>query len=177
MRNDQSYEPQHPVSQNCLFGSPVLRADNQPPERIASHDFHQPLGVSDRSVVSGFYSCPPLSTHLLNRFVHYFVGSLRWFQRHRQIPSARCRRELNLLPRSRIKTETLPLRSETDPSTTISHLRDSHLRSSAIDFSAVNDHWLSGAQDPLSLVIHFCLGLQWCTHIRADNLCESNVHM
>ena len=34
----------------------------------------------------------------LNHFVQYFVASLRWLQRHRQIPSTKCQRKLDLLP-------------------------------------------------------------------------------
>ena len=62
-------------SQDCLSGSPVLRAETRPPEKIASHDFHQPFRVSDRSVVSGFHNCPFLCTDFLNRFVQHFIGS------------------------------------------------------------------------------------------------------
>ena len=54
-------------SQHHLLKSPVLRAETRPPERIACHNFHQPTSVSDRSVVSGFYSCPFLCADFLNR--------------------------------------------------------------------------------------------------------------
>ena len=142
-----------------LLKFPVLRAETRTPERIASHDSHQPISVSDRSVVSGFHNGPVLRADLLNRTVQYFVGSLWWLHLHRQIPTTRCRRELDLLPCSRIKTETLSLRPKTTPSTTIRHLGDRHQGSSAVDFSALDGHWLScsiqGAQDPVSLVIHF----------------------
>ena len=47
-------------------GSPVLRAEDQPRDRVASHDFHQPLCVSDCSVISGFYIGPLLCTDFLN---------------------------------------------------------------------------------------------------------------
>ena len=138
---------QGPRARDCfqchLLKFPVLRADTRPPERIALHDSHHAI-VSDRFEVFGFCSCSPLCADHLNRFVHYFVGSLWWFQLHRQIPSARCRRELDLLPCSRIKTETLPLWSKTNPSTTICHLSDCHLRSSTVDFSALHGHRLSG---------------------------------
>ena len=65
--------PPDSPSQDCLFGSPVLRAETQPPERIASHDSHLPFGVSDRSVVSA-----ALCADFLNRFVQHFIGSLWW---------------------------------------------------------------------------------------------------
>ena len=99
MGNDQSCEPQfhlsraslvvpahlhfprrpcrrgHRCSQDCLLDLPVLRAEARPPARVASHDFHQPLCVSDRSVVSGFDIGPFLCTDFLNCFVEHFVGS------------------------------------------------------------------------------------------------------
>ena len=139
---------QGPRARDCfkshVLESPVLQADTRPPERITSHDSHRPIRVSDCSVVFGYCSCSSLCADFLNRFVQYSVGSLQWLQLHRQIPSARCRCELNLLPCSRIKTETLPLWSKTNPSTTICHLSDSHQRSSTIDFSIFDGHWLSG---------------------------------
>ena len=48
----------HRCSQDCLLDSPVLWPEARPPERVTSHDFHQPLCVSDRPVVSGFYLGP-----------------------------------------------------------------------------------------------------------------------
>ena len=99
----------HGCSQDCLLDPPVLRAGAKPPERVASHDFHQPLCVSDRSVVSGFHIGSFLRTDILNCFVQHFVGSVRWLSRQRQVPTTRCRREI--LPCSRINTETLSLRS------------------------------------------------------------------
>ena len=150
-----------------LLKSPVSWAETRPPERIASHDSHQPISVSDRSVVSGFYSCPFLCADSLHRFVQRFVGSFWWLQLHRQIPSTRCRRELDLLPCSRIKTETVSLRSKTNPPTTSRHLGGRHQGSSAVDFPALDGHWLSCsiwcAQDPLSLVIHFASA---CSSVR-----------
>ena len=113
---------QGPRARDCfqcyLLKSPVLRAETRPPERIASHDSHLPISVSDCSVVSGYCSCPFLCADFLNRLVQYFVASLWWLQLHRQIPSTRCRRELDLSPCSRIKTETLSLWSKANPSTT-----------------------------------------------------------
>ena len=95
---DRSYEPQLPVSKTFLVvwsGShtsrlaqlisvilvvrvieatdvlkivcSVLRSHGLKPERI--------FGVSDSSLVSGFYSCPFLCADFLNRFVQYFVAS------------------------------------------------------------------------------------------------------
>ena len=151
----------HRCSQDCLLDSPAFQAEARPPERVASHDFHQPLHVSGCSAVSGFY-----------------IGSSWWLQRHCHVPTTRCRREINLLPCSRIKVEFLPLWSKTDPSSTFGHLSDSRQRSSAVDSSTFNDHRLScsiqRAQHSLSLVIHFCLCLQCSTNIRVNNLCESN---
>ena len=110
---------QCPRARDCfqcrLLESPVLQAETQRTERITSHDSHQPIRISDCSIVSGYCSCPFLCAALLNRFVQYFVASLRWLQLHRQIPSTWCRRELDFLPCSRIKTETLPLWSKTKP--------------------------------------------------------------
>ena len=149
----------HRCSQDCLWDSPVLLADTRPSERIASNDFHQPPGVSDRSIVSGFFIGAFLRTDFQNRFVQHFVGSFRCFERHRQVPSSRCRCEIIVLPCSRIKTETLSLWSKTDPSSTISHLSDSHHQSSTIDLSTLNDNRLSwsiqSAQNSLSVIIHF----------------------
>ena len=175
---------QGPRARDCfqchLLESPVLQADTRPPERITSHDSHQPIRVSDRSIVSGYCSCPFLCADLLNRFVQNFVASLRWFQLHRQIPSTRCRRELDLLSCSRIKTETLPVWSKTNSSTTICHLCDRHQGSSTVDFSA---RW------PLAFLSHqrctrssfldhtLCLGLRCCTHIQVVNLCGPNTHV
>ena len=56
----------------------VLRAEARPPERVASHDFHRTLCVSDRSVVSGFYIGPFLCTDFLNCLLQHFVGSFWW---------------------------------------------------------------------------------------------------
>ena len=65
---------------------------------------------------------------------------------------------LALIP-SDSSSETLSLRSKTNPSATTRDLGDRHQGTSAVDFSALDGHWLScsiqGAQDPFSLVIHF----------------------
>ena len=53
------------TSVSRLFVRFCLRAETRPPERIASHDYHQPFGIGDRSVVSGFYSCPFLFADFL----------------------------------------------------------------------------------------------------------------
>ena len=55
----------HRCSRDCLFDPLVLRADAPLSERITSHDFHQPLRVSDCAVVSGFYIGPFPCTDLL----------------------------------------------------------------------------------------------------------------
>ena len=74
---------QGPRARDCfpyhLLESPVLQADTRPTERITSHDSHSPIRVSDCSVVFGYCSCSLLCADLLNRFIHYFVGSLWWF--------------------------------------------------------------------------------------------------
>ena len=135
--------PGHRCSQDCLWDSPVLRAGTRPSERIASNDFHQPPGVSDRPTVSGIFIGTLLRTDFLNCFVQHFVGSFGCFWGHRQVPSSKCQCEINILQCSGITTETLPLCSKTDPSSTISHLSDSHHRSSTIDLSTLNDSRLS----------------------------------
>ena len=151
---------QGPRARDCfqcqLLESRVLQAVTRPPERITSHDSHKPIRVSDCSVIFNYCSCSPLCADLLNCFVHYFVGSLRWFRLHRQVPSARCRRELNLLPCSRVKTETLPLWSKTNPSTTICHLSDRHQGSSTVDFSSLDDlcPWSCTLSRPAVLYAH-----------------------
>ena len=82
----------HRCSRDCLLDPRVLQADARPSEKITSHDFHQLLRVNDCSVVSGFHISPFPCIDLLNCFVQHFVGSFC----HRQVPTSKCWREINL---------------------------------------------------------------------------------
>ena len=115
-------------------------------------------------------------TNFSKFLVQHFVGFLRWPQRHCQVPTTRCRREVHLLPCSWIKAETLPLWPKTNPSSRVFHLGDSHQRSTTVDSSTFNDHRLSrcvqGAQDSLSFVIHFVFACS--ARMRIESPCGSN---
>ena len=143
-----------------LKESLVLQAAAQPSERVTTHDLHKCFRVCDSSTASSFHMRPFPCTELLICFIQHFDGSLGWRQRHRHVPAARCRCEVNLLPFSWIKAKTLPLPKQ-PPSAKISHLSASHQRSSAVDLPTFNGLRLSrcihGAQDSLSLIVHLVL--------------------
>ena len=161
--------------QDCFVDPPVFRAGARPPERVASHDFSQPLCVSDCSIVSSYCSCPFLCADLLDCLVQYCVAPLWWLQLHRQVPAAKCRREINLWLGFRIKAENLPLRSKTDhrPQSVISVTAFSGRLQLTLRLSMTVGLPDSSKVHKIlfSWVIHY-LCLQCCTRIRVRNLCE-----
>ena len=138
----------HRCSQDCLWDSPVLRAGTRPSERIASNDFHQPPGVSDRSTVSGFFIGTLLRTNFLNCFVQHFVGSLR------------CQCETNILQCSGITTlkpcrcgpkQTHRPQSVISVTAITGRRQLTFLLSMTVGFPDLSKR----AQNSLSLIIHF----------------------
>ena len=150
----------HKCSQDCLFGSPVLRAETRPPEKIASHDSHQPFGVNDRSVASGFYSCPFLCDDFLNRFVQYFVGSLWWLRSHP--PSVGENSIFCPVLRSKLKP-------------CLCGPEQTHRPQSVISVTAIKGR--RQLTFLLSMVIGFPVSSKVRTHIQVGNLCGSNIRV
>ena len=76
-----------------------------------------------------------------------------------QVPTTRCRREINLLPVLGSKLKPCLCDPKQTHRPQVCHLGDGHQRSSTVDFSTFNDHRLfrcvQGAQHSLALVIHF----------------------
>ena len=155
------------ISRDCfqynLLKSPVLRAETPPPERIASHDSHQPIRVSDCSVVSGFYSCPffALISGSLRSAFCWLSGGSNVIVRSRP-PGAGVNSIFCPVLGSKLKPCCCGPKQTHRPQSIISvtaikgRRQLTFLLSMTIGFPVS----ILCAQDPLSLVIHQC-----CTHI------------
>ena len=158
MGSVQSCEPQLPASKAFLVVVWLSCLQTRP----AHH--HYPRPPCPRS------PCLFLCAYLLNCFVQHSVGqhsvgSFWWLLRHRQVPTSRCRRGINLLPCSRIKAETLPLWSKTNPSSTIRHLSAAISGRPQLTFLLSMEIGFPVPSNPLSLVIHF---VSACSAVRTS---------